>query len=301
MMAPPAPASGGDPRLGVRIEAQFVVGEYEIVCAQLCGIAHFAMRGRIEVVEQEVFDAWLSEQPTYAELAQLAPGNPEALKPYIRKAARQDIPVVCVVTDAPDTQRLASVSADPFTVGAVAGDTTASGRPAAAPAVAPFSRIAGRCSARHCAARRPERRVCRNRCMTIARAAVTPLFALLLAACDVADLPEAATEGPNPTIPPPSKLASESLHVFTESGNSHVVAVFQTGHGGLLEPKGFGCGLLRAVERFAQLLKGHFLGKNFRRARLNGRTAFLGQGSHKFLMCCHYFFSLYFFFSLCIS
>lgn len=54
-----------------------VVGEYEIVCAQLCGIAHFAMRGRIEVVEQEVFDAWLGEQPTFAELAQLAPGDPE--------------------------------------------------------------------------------------------------------------------------------------------------------------------------------------------------------------------------------
>jgi LacI family transcriptional regulator len=52
----------------------------------------------------------------------IAPGNPAALKPYIRKAARQDIPVVCVVTDAPDTQRLTSVSADPFTVGAVAGE-----------------------------------------------------------------------------------------------------------------------------------------------------------------------------------
>jgi LacI family transcriptional regulator len=52
----------------------------------------------------------------------IAPGNPSALKPYIRKAARQDIPVVCVVTDAPDTQRLTSVSADPFTVGAVAGE-----------------------------------------------------------------------------------------------------------------------------------------------------------------------------------
>ncbi|MFQ3787257.1 c-type cytochrome [Halomonas sp. A29] len=54
------------------------MGEYEIVCAQLCGIAHFAMRGRVEVVEQEVFDAWLAEQPTYAELAALAPGDPEA-------------------------------------------------------------------------------------------------------------------------------------------------------------------------------------------------------------------------------
>jgi LacI family transcriptional regulator len=59
----------------------------------------------------------------------IAPGNPEALKPYIRKAARQDIPVVCVVTDAPDTQRLTAVSADPFTVGAVAGELLARFQP----------------------------------------------------------------------------------------------------------------------------------------------------------------------------
>jgi LacI family transcriptional regulator len=55
----------------------------------------------------------------------IAPGNPGALKPCIRKAARQDIPVVCVVTDAPDTQRLTSISADPVTVGAVAGELLA--------------------------------------------------------------------------------------------------------------------------------------------------------------------------------
>jgi LacI family transcriptional regulator len=55
----------------------------------------------------------------------IAPGNPAALESYIRRAARQDVPVVCVVTDAPDTQRLASVSADPFTVGAVAGELLA--------------------------------------------------------------------------------------------------------------------------------------------------------------------------------
>lgn len=52
----------------------------------------------------------------------IAPGNPAALNPYIRKAARRDIPVVCVITDAPDTPRLASVSADSFTIGAVAGE-----------------------------------------------------------------------------------------------------------------------------------------------------------------------------------
>jgi len=60
----------------------------------------------------------------------VAPGNPEALRPYIRRAAREKIPVVCVITDAPDTPRLASVSADPFTVGAVAGELLARFRPA---------------------------------------------------------------------------------------------------------------------------------------------------------------------------
>src|SRR3954463_12247705 len=62
----------------------------------------------------------------------IAPGNPAAQKPYIRKAARKDIPVVCVTTDAPDTPRLASVSAHPFTVGAGAGGVLAGDQPAVA-------------------------------------------------------------------------------------------------------------------------------------------------------------------------
>ncbi|MBS9404089.1 c-type cytochrome [Halomonas sp. TRM85114] len=53
-------------------------GEFEAVCAELCGIAHFAMRGRVEVVEPERFDAWLAEQPTYGELVERGPGDPEA-------------------------------------------------------------------------------------------------------------------------------------------------------------------------------------------------------------------------------
>ncbi len=52
----------------------------------------------------------------------IAPGNPAALQSCIRKAARRDIPVICVVTDAPGTQRLTSVSSDPHTVGAVAAE-----------------------------------------------------------------------------------------------------------------------------------------------------------------------------------
>ncbi len=52
----------------------------------------------------------------------IAPGNPATLRSCIRKAARRDVPVICVVTDAPGTERLTAVSADPFTVGAVAGE-----------------------------------------------------------------------------------------------------------------------------------------------------------------------------------
>ena len=52
----------------------------------------------------------------------IAPGNPAALMPYLEKAARRGIPVVCVVTDARESERLTAVSADPFTVGAVAGE-----------------------------------------------------------------------------------------------------------------------------------------------------------------------------------
>ena len=55
----------------------------------------------------------------------IAPGNPAALAPHLRKAARRKIPVVCVVTDAPEDLRLTSVSADPYTVGAVAGELLA--------------------------------------------------------------------------------------------------------------------------------------------------------------------------------
>ena len=45
-----------------------VVGEYEILCEELCGMAHFAMRGRVVIDERDEFENWLSQQPTYSEL-----------------------------------------------------------------------------------------------------------------------------------------------------------------------------------------------------------------------------------------
>lgn len=52
----------------------------------------------------------------------IAPGEPALMKPLIRKAARQNIPVVCVSTDAPGSERLAVVTACPHTSGAMVGE-----------------------------------------------------------------------------------------------------------------------------------------------------------------------------------
>jgi LacI family transcriptional regulator len=52
----------------------------------------------------------------------IAPGHPAQLKVWIRRAAQRRIPVVCVSTDAPSTERLTAVSADPFISGAIVGE-----------------------------------------------------------------------------------------------------------------------------------------------------------------------------------
>jgi cytochrome c oxidase subunit 2 len=42
-------------------------GKFEILCAQLCGIGHYTMRGYVIVDKQPVFDAWLKKQPAFAQ------------------------------------------------------------------------------------------------------------------------------------------------------------------------------------------------------------------------------------------
>jgi cytochrome c oxidase subunit 2 len=36
------------------------IGEYEIACAELCGLGHYKMHGVVHVVSQEDFDKWLA-------------------------------------------------------------------------------------------------------------------------------------------------------------------------------------------------------------------------------------------------
>jgi cytochrome c oxidase subunit II len=44
------------------------IGTYEILCEELCGAAHFAMRGRVVVDEEEDFQAWIAQFPTFGEV-----------------------------------------------------------------------------------------------------------------------------------------------------------------------------------------------------------------------------------------
>jgi len=50
---------------GQTIETRFTptrAGDYEIACAELCGVGHYVMRGKVTVESQQAFDAWLAQQ-----------------------------------------------------------------------------------------------------------------------------------------------------------------------------------------------------------------------------------------------
>jgi cytochrome c oxidase subunit II len=44
-------------------------GTFDVLCFELCGIGHYAMRARVVVDEQSAYQAWLDEQPTFAQLS----------------------------------------------------------------------------------------------------------------------------------------------------------------------------------------------------------------------------------------
>jgi cytochrome c oxidase subunit 2 len=50
-------------------------GTFDLLCEELCGIGHFAMRGRVVVEEPAAFQAWLERQPTYAQAGARPAGN----------------------------------------------------------------------------------------------------------------------------------------------------------------------------------------------------------------------------------
>jgi cytochrome c oxidase subunit 2 len=56
-------------------------GKFDLLCEELCGVGHFAMRGYVVVEEEAAFQAWLSSHPTYAQTLARAAGDAAAGKP----------------------------------------------------------------------------------------------------------------------------------------------------------------------------------------------------------------------------
>ena len=55
-----------------------VLGEFELLCEELCGIAHHAMRGRVIVEEPADFQAWVDSWPTFGEIQARPAGDATA-------------------------------------------------------------------------------------------------------------------------------------------------------------------------------------------------------------------------------
>jgi len=54
------------------------IGTYELLCEELCGVGHFAMRGAVVVSGQDDFDAWVDSHPTWSQMRSRQPGNAAA-------------------------------------------------------------------------------------------------------------------------------------------------------------------------------------------------------------------------------
>jgi cytochrome c oxidase subunit 2 len=53
-------------------------GTYDVLCEELCGVGHFAMRSKVVVEDQGAYDDWLSAQPTFAATQAAPAGNATA-------------------------------------------------------------------------------------------------------------------------------------------------------------------------------------------------------------------------------
>jgi len=56
-------------------------GNFDVLCEELCGIAHYTMRGKLIVEEERAFQTWLSSYPTFAQTSAQAAGDAAAGKP----------------------------------------------------------------------------------------------------------------------------------------------------------------------------------------------------------------------------
>ena len=56
------------------------IGTYDILCEELCGIAHHTMRGKVVVEEEGDYNKWLAKQKTFAQFQAEKAGDPQAGK-----------------------------------------------------------------------------------------------------------------------------------------------------------------------------------------------------------------------------
>jgi cytochrome c oxidase subunit 2 len=55
-------------------------GKFDLLCMELCGIAHYTMRGYVVVDTPEDYATWLAQQTTWGEIKAISPGDPIAGK-----------------------------------------------------------------------------------------------------------------------------------------------------------------------------------------------------------------------------
>ena len=53
-------------------------GTFDLLCEELCGIAHFTMRGKVVVEEDAAFQTWLNSYPTFAQASARVGGDASA-------------------------------------------------------------------------------------------------------------------------------------------------------------------------------------------------------------------------------
>ena len=66
-------------------------GTFDVLCFELCGVGHHNMRGNVVVEKDSDFQAWLAEQPTFAQsMAAIENGKPESLKQVLNEAGSSE-------------------------------------------------------------------------------------------------------------------------------------------------------------------------------------------------------------------
>jgi LacI family transcriptional regulator len=109
---PQDPASFYDPvRAGIEDESSPF---------RIAGVAiQYRTFPRLGVGEEEAFEAAIEAK---VDGIIVVPGSPRNLKPWIRRAARAHVPVVCLINDGPGTEKLTTVSVDTTASGALVAE-----------------------------------------------------------------------------------------------------------------------------------------------------------------------------------